>query len=83
MFHFRRVVLSPQVKTKVGSTFNTYSPITLANFSSINLISIFRYSSSSNNPVFVRYVDSSSLGFSLSSHRQSYIGLVFTSPFID
>jgi hypothetical protein len=33
--------------------------------------------------VYARHVDSSSLGFSLSSHRQSYIGLVFRSHFID
>jgi hypothetical protein len=37
----------------------------IANFSSINLLSIFRYSSSSSNPVYARHVDSSSLGFSL------------------
>ena len=43
----------------------------------------FRYSSSSNNPVYERHVDSSSLGFSLSSNRQSYIGLVFSSRFLD
>ncbi len=63
----------------------SHSPITLANLSSINLVSIFRYSSSSRNPVYARNVDSSSLGFSLSSHRQSYydIGLVFSSRFID
>ncbi len=34
------------------------------------------------NPVYVRSVDSSGLVFSLSSHRHSYIGLVFTSLFI-
>jgi hypothetical protein len=61
----------------------SHSPITLANFSSINLVSIFRYSSSSNNPVYSSHVDSSFLGSSLSSHRQSYIGLVFRSFFID
>jgi hypothetical protein len=33
--------------------------------------------------VYTRHVDSSSLGSSLSSHRQSYIGLVFTSRVID
>jgi hypothetical protein len=32
--------------------------------------------------VYVRYVDSSSLGFSLSSYRQSHIGLVISSRFI-
>ncbi len=50
---------------------------------SINLVSIFMYSSSSITPVYVRHVDSSYLGSSLSSHRQSYIGLVFSSRFID
>jgi hypothetical protein len=34
-------------------------------------------------PVYARHVDSSPLGFSLSSHRHSYIGLVFSSRFID
>ncbi len=34
-------------------------------------------------PVYVRRVDSSALVFSLSSHRHSYIGLVFRSRFID
>jgi hypothetical protein len=33
--------------------------------------------------VYERHVDSSSLGSSLSSHRQSYIGLVFSSRLID
>jgi hypothetical protein len=33
--------------------------------------------------VYARSVDSSPLGFSLSSHRHSYIGLVFSSRFID
>ncbi len=33
--------------------------------------------------VYARHVDSSSLGFSLSSYRQSYIGLVCSSRFID
>ena len=46
-----------------------HSPITLSNFSSINLVFIFRCSSSPIHPVFVRRVDSSSLVFSLSSHR--------------
>jgi hypothetical protein len=33
--------------------------------------------------VYARRVDFSVLGFSLSSHRHSYIGLVFNSPFLD
>jgi hypothetical protein len=61
---------------------NTYSPITLANFSSINLVFIFRCSSSPTNPVCGRRVDSSTLFFSLSSHRHSNIGLIFNSRFI-
>ncbi len=36
-----------------------------------------------SNPVYARSVDSSALVFSLSSHRLSYIGLVFSSRFID
>ncbi len=62
---------------------NTYSPITLANISSINLVSIFRCFSSPSNPVYARLVDSSALVLSLSSDRHSYIGLVFSSHFID
>jgi hypothetical protein len=64
-------------------TKNTYSPITLANISTINVVFIFRCSSSTSNPVYVRNVDSSALVFSLSSYRHSYIGLVSSSRFID
>jgi hypothetical protein len=46
----------------------TYSPIVFANFSFISLVSIFRCSSSTTNPVSVRRVDSSFLVLSLSSH---------------
>ncbi len=62
---------------------NTYSPITLANTSSVNLAFIFRCSSSPINPEYASRVDFSSLVFSLSSHRHSYIGLVFGSRFLD
>jgi hypothetical protein len=48
-----------------------------------NFVSIVRCSSSTSNPVYARRVDSSALVFSLSSHRHSYIGLVFSSHFID
>jgi hypothetical protein len=61
----------------------THSPITLANLSSINLVSIFRCSSPPRKPVYVSRVDPSALVFSLSSHRQSYIGLLYSSRFID
>ncbi len=67
----------------VCSFTNTHSPITLANFSSINIIFIFRCYSSPWNPVYERYVNSSVLVFILSSHRHSYIGLIFSSRFID
>jgi hypothetical protein len=50
--------------------------------SSINLVSIFRCSSPPINPVYTRRVDPSALVLSLSSHRHSYIGLLFSSHFI-
>jgi hypothetical protein len=62
---------------------NTHSPITLANLSSISLVSIFRCSSPPINPVYTRLVDPSPLVFSLSSHRHSYIGLLCRSRFND
>ncbi len=62
--------------TPVASPSHTHpggeSPITLANLSSISLVSIFRCSSPPHNPVYVRPVDPSSLAFGLSSHRHSY-----------
>jgi hypothetical protein len=57
--------------------------ITLSNLSSINLVFIFRCSSPPKNPVYVRRVKPSTFVFSLSSHRQSYIGLLYSSRFID
>ncbi len=60
----------------------THSPITLANLSFINLVSIFRCSSPPRNTVNVRRVDLSTLAFSLSSHRHSYISLLFSNSFI-
>jgi len=51
-----------------NEVYKKYTLITLGNFSSINLVSIFRYSSSSRNPVYLRHVNSSHLGSSLSSH---------------
>ncbi len=53
------------------------------NLSSINLVSIFRCSSSPRNPVYGKCINLSSLAFSLSSHRHSYISLLFISRFID
>jgi hypothetical protein len=61
----------------------SHSPITLANLSSINLVSILRCSSPPRNPVYARRVVPSGLTCSLSSHRHSYISLLFSSRFID
>ncbi len=60
----------------------THSPLTLANFSSINIVYIFRCSSLPRNSVYVRRVDPSDLVFILSSHRHSYISLLFRSRFV-
>ena len=55
----------------------------MANFSSINFVSIFRCSSSTTNPGYVRRVNSLVLVCSLSSHRHSYMPLIFSSRFLD
>ena len=55
--------------------------MTLGNLSSINLVSIFRCSSSPRNPVYVRLVDPSVLDFSLSIHRHPHICFPCSSPF--
>ncbi len=74
LFHFRRAVFSSHLKPRVVNI--------LGNLSTINLVSIFRCSSSPHNPVYVRRVDPSPFAFSLSSHRYSYIRLLFTFHFI-
>ncbi len=48
----------------------------------INLVSIFWCSSPPHNPVYTKRVDLSLLTFSLSSHRHSFISLLFSSRFI-
>ncbi len=53
----------------------THSPITLSNLSSFNLVSIF-------SPVYVSRVGPWAWAFSLSSHRHSYISLLFRFRFI-
>jgi hypothetical protein len=57
------------------------SSIAFVDFSFVDLIFIPRYFYFvlSCNPVYVRYVDSSTLDFSLSSHRPSFMSLVFRS----
>jgi hypothetical protein len=69
-----RIMLNIDGAPITSKSLITRSPITLANFSSINLVFIFRCSSSSSNPVSERRVDSSTLVFSLPSHRHSEIG---------
>jgi len=59
------------------------SPIAFTDFSSINLVSIFRCSSSTTNPVYVRSVNYLVLVCSLSSHRHSYIPFISNSRLID
>jgi len=54
----------------------------LVGVSSINLVSIFRCSSSPHNTVYARRVDPSAVACSLSSHRHSYVSLLFSSRFI-
>jgi hypothetical protein len=61
----------------VASKSHTHPSSTLSNLSSINLVSIFRCSSPPINPVYVSRVDLSPLSFRLSSHRHSYISLLF------
>jgi hypothetical protein len=62
-----------------------HSPITFVDFSHVDLIFISRYFQFvlSYNPVYVRHVDSSTLVLSLSSHRPSFISLIFNSHFLD
>jgi len=62
---------------------NSHSPITLANLSSINLVSIFRCSSPPCNPVYTRCVDPSTLPLVFHHTGHSYISLIFISRSID
>ncbi len=57
-------------------SFSSYraKPFTLANFSFVNLVFIFRCSSTTTNPVCARRVNL--LVYSLSLHRHSYIGFI-------
>ena len=60
-----------------------YSPISLTGVSLVNLVSIFRCSSSAHNGVHPRSVDSLTFVYSLSSHRYPYVVFVFSSRFND
>jgi hypothetical protein len=81
VFHYLRSAFSSMFKSKVGLALDKAAALRIT----LNLdgSTITSKSHTSSNPVYERHVDSSSLGFSLSSHRQSYIGLVFSSRFID
>ncbi len=79
----RPIILNIDEVPVTSSLVITHSPITLANLSSVNLVSIFRCSSSPHNPVYVRRVVQSVLVFSLSSHRHSCGSLLLSSHSID
>jgi hypothetical protein len=79
-FHFRRAAFSQELKGKVGLAL-AKATVTLANFSFVNLVFIFRCSSSPTNPVCSRRVNL--LVCSLPLHRHSYIGFIFSFRFID
>jgi hypothetical protein len=74
LYHFRRVTVSAQLKSKVG--------LALAKAAALR-ITLNLDGAPTSNPVYVRHVDSSTLVFSLSLYRHSYIGLVSSSRFID
>ena len=69
---FNSLALSIHNKQHHRSSSITHSHITLANFSFVNLVLIFRCSSSTTNPVYERSVNLLVLVCSLSSHRHSY-----------
>jgi hypothetical protein len=54
-FHYRHVVFSSQVKSKVGNILVT--PLTLSNLSPLNLVSIFRCHRPPLNQVYVSRLD--------------------------
>ncbi len=81
-FRFHRVAFFSNLKSKSGNLLAKVA-VTLANFSFVNLVFIFRCSSSTTNPVYERRVNLFVLVCSLSSHRHSYIGFIFSSRFID
>ncbi len=67
-FHFRLTDVSVQLKSRVGLALAKEAALRIT----LNL-----------DGAPITSMDSSPLGFSLSSHRHSYIGLVFSSLFID
>ena len=82
MFHFRRAAFSAQIKAKVGRTLVKTATLRI----NLNIdgtpITLTTQTHPSHSQTS-RLLDSSVLDFSLSSHQHSYIGLVFTSRFID
>jgi hypothetical protein len=76
LFYFRRVVFSSQLKSKIGSTLAKVEVLR----SNLNLDGTPITSKSHTHPSHSQ--TSRLLTLSL-SHRQSYIGLLFRSRFID
>jgi hypothetical protein len=77
------VFLTSTPCSQVSFLFREFIPTSSWLFYPENLVSIFRCSSSTTNPVYVSRVNSLVLVCSLSSHRYSYIHLIFSSRFID
>ncbi len=76
-----RIVLNLDGAPITSKSHTHPSQFTLANFSFVNLVFIFRSSSSTTNPVCESRVDL--LVCSLPLHRHSYIGFIFIFRFID
>jgi hypothetical protein len=76
----RLLSLQAQFRSKCGNLLANTEALRI-NLNLDGSVFIFRCSSSTTNPVSTRRVDSSV--FSLSSHRYSYISLLFVSRFID
>jgi hypothetical protein len=88
-FHFLHTTFSSMLKSRISSILSKTetlrinlnldgTPITFKSHTHL-----FRCSGSTTNPVYVRRVNSFVLVCSLSSHRHSYIHLIFNSRFLD
>ena len=75
-------IMSRWTTTIIPRTSRTHSPITHSKLSPINLVSIFRCSSSQSNTVYVRHIGPSVLTFRFSLHRHPHICIPFRSRFI-
>jgi hypothetical protein len=95
-YHFRRAAFSSMLKSRVSSIFAKAAVLRIHlnldgaaitskshTHPSHSQTSRLLTSCSTTNPVYVRRVNSLVLVCSLSSHRHSYIHLIFSSRFID